>query len=370
MTVTNDFYSYLNDIAILSASIVFQIMVLLSERLCLIIAYFMYPSDITNEYSYTITMNLMSKLFLLIFVLLYAIICGKTDRQYPAVYNLLLIITPILSLIVLIIMPLSKDYIYSNMSFFVSVWIFLTLLNMIYLTLTEKLAESYNNKMIAEELQRQLNYQKEKYIQLGESYKTCRRLIHDIKHHNETLKKYIKNEKYDALSNYLSDFTNDLEKTYARFNTGNLVIDALLSNYSDLSKSADVEFKTNLELDITRIPVSDYDLSIIIGNLLDNSFKAVKEYDNHKRFVSVLIHISKNDKFIIIIENTYNKNISNHTSVSEKSLMHGYGINNVKSVVEHNHGIIQIDAEDTYKTTIIIPIIEIEKRATLPHFTE
>ena len=55
-------------LTILSASIVFQIMVLLSERLCLIISYFMYQSEITNEYSYTITMNLMSKLFLLIFV--------------------------------------------------------------------------------------------------------------------------------------------------------------------------------------------------------------------------------------------------------------------------------------------------------------
>ena len=254
------------------------------------------------------------------------------------------------------------------MSFYVVVWIFLTLLNVIYLTLIEKLSESYNNKMIAEELQRQLIYQKEKYIQLGESYKTCRRLIHDIKHHNEMMKKYIRDGKYDDLDNYLSDFTNDLEKTYARFNTGNLVIDALLSNYSDLLKSSGIEFKTDLELDITRIPVSDYELSIIIGNLLDNSFKAVKDFNNHNKFVSVIIHIGKNDKFTIIIENSYNKNISDNTSVSEKNLMHGYGINNVKSVVEHNHGIIQIDAEDTYKTTIIIPIIEIEKRATPPRF--
>lgn len=355
-------------LTILSASIVFQIMVLLSERLCLIISYFMYQSEITNEYSYTITMNLMSKLFLLIFVLLFTIICRKSYRQYPAAYNILLFITPILSLSVLIIMPLSKDYIYSNMSFYVVVWIFLTLLNVIYLTLIEKLSESYNNKMIAEELQRQLIYQKEKYIQLGESYKTCRRLIHDIKHHNEMMKKYIRDGKYDDLDNYLSDFTNDLEKTYARFNTGNLVIDALLSNYSDLLKSSGIEFKTDLELDITRIPVSDYELSIIIGNLLDNSFKAVKDFNNHNKFVSVIIHIGKNDKFTIIIENSYNKNISDNTSVSEKNLMHGYGINNVKSVVEHNHGIIQIDAEDTYKTTIIIPIIEIEKRATPPRF--
>ena len=355
-------------LTIISASIIFQIMVLLSERLCLIISYFIYPSKITNEYSYTITMNLMSKLFLLIFVLLFTILWRKSYRQYPAAYNILLFITPILSLSILVIMPLSNDYIYSNMSFYVAVWIFLTLLNVIYLILIEKLSESYNNKMAAEELKRQLIYQKEKYIQLGESYKTCRRLIHDIKHHNETMKKYIRDGKYDDLSNYLSDFTNDLEKTYARFNTGNLVIDALLSNYSDLLKSSGIEFKTDLELDITRIPVSDYELSIIIGNLLDNSFKAVKDFNNHNKFVSVIIHIGKNDKFTIIIENSYNKNISDNTSVSEKNLMHGYGINNVKSVVEHNHGIIQIDAEDTYKTTIIIPIIEIEKRATPPRF--
>ncbi|MCR5700692.1 MAG: GHKL domain-containing protein [Lachnospiraceae bacterium] len=350
---------------IISLSVIFQIMVLLSERFCLIISYFMYSNEITDEYSYMITMNLMSKLFLLLFVLFYNIITKKTYRDYPTVYNLLLLIAPVLSLLMLIIMPLSKDYIYTNLSFFVAVWIFMTLLNIIYLTLTEKLAESYNSKILSEELQRQLNYQKEKYIQLGESYKTCRRLIHDIKHHNEMLRKYIEDEKYDYLYNYLSDFTTDLEKTYARFNTGNLVIDALFSNYNDLLKTEGVDFITNLVIDITRIPVSDYDLSILIGNLLDNSYKATKECVESKKFVSVTMSTSRKNQFTIIIENTYNT--ETNTLPQKEDLQHGYGINNVKGVVEQYHGIIEINTSNTYKTTIIIPIIEIEKRTT-PHF--
>ena len=325
----------------------------------------MYSNEITDEYSYMITMNLMSKLFLLLFVLFYNIITKKTYRDYPTVYNLLLLIAPVLSLLMLIIMPLSKDYIYTNLSFFVAVWIFMTLLNIIYLTLTEKLAESYNSKILSEELQRQLNYQKEKYIQLGESYKTCRRLIHDIKHHNEMLRKYIEDEKYDYLYNYLSDFTTDLEKTYARFNTGNLVIDALFSNYNDLLKTEGVDFTTNLVIDITRIPVSDYDLSILIGNLLDNSYKATKECVESKKFVSVTMSTSRKNQFTIIIENTYNT--ETNTLPPKEDLQHGYGINNVNRVVEQYHGIIEIDTSNTYKTTIIIPIIEIEKRTT-PHF--
>lgn len=357
------FFFTKNYISMLGASIVFQIMVLLSERLCLILSYFIYPSEITNKYTYVISMNLMSKIILLIFTLLYNILMKKTYHRYPVVYNILLLITPVISLCILILMPLSKDYIYSNISFFAIIWGFITFLNIIYLILTEKIIDNYNNEIIYQALQKQLNYQKDKYIQLGESYKTSRRLVHDIKHHNETMKKMIQTEKYKELYNYLSVYTNDIEKSYARFNTGNLVIDALFSNYYDLFKSEKIDFKTKIDVDITKIPISDYDLSILIGNLLDNSYKAVKQCLDAKRFVSIIISTGTKDQFTIIIENSYLKT-TNKITLNVDNFQHGYGINNVKNIVNENHGIMEIDTTTTYKTTIIIPIIDIRKRTT------
>ncbi len=89
-----------------------------------------------------------------------------------------------------------------------------------------------------------MNYQKEKYLQLSESYKTGRRIIHDIKYQNEALKKYIKNHEYEALDNYLTAYTDSTKSTYASVCTGNLVIDSLITNYHNIASSK----KSNLQL--------------------------------------------------------------------------------------------------------------------------
>lgn len=109
---------------------------------------------------------------------------------------------------------------------------------------------------------------------MSESYKTGRRIIHDIKYHNEALKKYIKNHEYEALDNHLTAYTDSIESTYASVGTGNLVIDSLITNYHNIASSKKIIFTTSIMIEKAKIPVSDYDLCIILGNLLDNSLHA------------------------------------------------------------------------------------------------
>lgn len=340
-------------------SAVFQIAVLLSENICIIISSLLYDGTLTG-YEYDISMNLMSKIILLIFTVLLSLI-GKNGQKHPKVYSVLMLFTPILSLCLLVLMPLNHDYIISNISFFSIIWVYIAVINIVHTTLVEKLADSYASRMYASALEKQLVYQKEKYTQLGESYKTGRRIIHDIKHHNEVLKSYISRGNYEEMYGYLTSYSDALEKTYIKINTGNLVIDSLVTNYSDIAASSNIRFIYSLEVDNARIPLPDYELSIVLGNLLDNSLHACEHLASGNAFIKVNIVSDRTDRFIILVENTYSQKDrhSRHISID-----HGYGLDNVKQFVEAHHGLMKIDSADTFKTTVIIPITDRKQRYT------
>mgnify|MGYP004636026109 FL=1 len=349
-----------------ASAIIFQIFVLLSEKTCVILSNLLYDRQVLNGYKYEITMNLMSKIILLLFTIMLSIL-RKKEKHYPAEYNILMLFTPTTSLFVLIAMPIHNDYISNNLSFFFIIWIYIATINIVHSFLVKKLADSYIAKMHASELEKQINYQKEKYLQLGESYKTGRRIIHDIKHHNEILKRFISEEKYKEMYEYLTNYTDTLENTYIKVNTGNLVIDALVTNYFDLAASADISFAINLKVDNTKIPISNYDLCIILGNLLDNSLHACKTLPQGAAKISLTITTDKTDKFIILIENTY---ASKDDTSKKKSYENGYGLDNIRNAVEAYHGIITINPSDTYKTLISIPITDINQRYMPPPYPE
>lgn len=350
----------------IASAVFFQILVMLSEKICVILSNLIYDEAVLSSYKYEITMNLLSKIILLLFTAIISI-SGKKHKKYPVEYNILLLFTPVISLFLLIIMPINNDYINNNLSFFSIVWIYIAIINIVHSFLVEKVANNYIEKMHISELEKQVNYQKEKYIQLGESYKTSRKIIHDIKHHNEVLKRFISEENYDEMYEYLTNYTSILENTYIKVNTGNLVIDALVTNYFDLAASADITFVTNLKVDNTKIPVSNYDLCTILGNLLDNSLNACEGLPKKTAKISLTITTEKTDKFIIIIENSYS--IQDNGS-RRNPLEHGYGLDNVSNAVEFYHGIMKITSAGTYKTLISIPITDINQRYTLPVYSE
>ena len=163
-------------------SAIFQTAALISENICVTISSLLYSGTLTG-YEYDISMNLMSKIILLIFTILLSFM--KKDRpKHPKEYSVLMLFTPILTVCLLALMPLNRDYINSHISFFSIIWIYSAVINIVHTTLVERLADSYASRVYASALEKQLVYQKEKYTQLGESYKKGRRIIHDIKHHN------------------------------------------------------------------------------------------------------------------------------------------------------------------------------------------
>lgn len=340
---------------ILFCSILFQVMILLSEQICtLIISHTSADISSLDQHQYRLTMNLLSDMILLIMVMLFSLVFMKNFRSYPFEFNILLLVTPVLSILILIFAPRDSKTTVLHFQFYELLCLSVGILNVTNEWLLERTAQSYSDHLKLIRLTQQIQYQQEKYLQLSESYKNARRIIHDIKKHYSVMQEYIQAGQYKNLLEYLHISAKKLEQTYTKYNTGNLVIDSLLTNYDSLAAAEHIIFRAELHVDCSKIPVSDYDLCIILGNLLDNSLKACETgLVRDMQTIDILAETADSNQFLIRIQNTWNPD---NPESDRDDLYHGYGLENVEKIVDDSNGIMQINRSDLFIVRIMIPV--------------
>lgn len=346
----------------------FQVFASFSEYFFTLIVQRIRPEIFQMEYtSLRLFMSFGSTIILFLLCLACISVWNTKFSKKSAGFNLLLFSTPIISIIIMLSIPISEIVIYDNQHFPIIIYALLAALavlnitNHIFLSISFKQAESnYRIK----QLEQQINIQNEKYLQLSTAYRTNRSIIHDVKKHYFTVKEFVKNNEYDRLEEYLNISVDDLERTYADIHTGNPVIDSFVSNYKAVSNDNSITFTESICADPARIPVADYDLCIILGNILDNSLNACMKNIGTQNKIDLEISVNLNDTFLIYISNTYDPKMVD--DLDDSFFEHGYGLENVRRIVERHHGMMRVvtsDSEDPlFEVTIIIPIIDPKQR--------
>lgn len=342
-------------------SIIFQLFAVLSEHTFALLVRITTPDILTNPTPPLVSFfDFGSKIVLFIFIL-FSTILLKHDNKSNFEYHIFSLVTPLISLIILIVIPTKKIFVNDFSAYDLVILPCIITLNITNYLILERI--KYTHKLILKntQLKQQLNFQQDKYLQLSTAYKNTRRIVHDTKMHHFAILKYIEEKRYNELQNYVEFSYKELENTYAVFNTGNLVIDSFLSNYKNLAKEHSIDFNITLNLEASRIPVKDYDLCIILGNLLDNCFNACKHITTSNRWIDMCIYIDDSDKFRIECSNSV-KNLPDSFKPTE-SLEHGFGTTNIYNTVKKNLGTTATElTEDTYTTAIVIPITDKKKR--------
>lgn len=299
------------------------------------------------------TMNNGSKVVLLILCLSIVFVRKRESIISQWNYNMLLFSTPIITLAIYCILPLKKVYA-EDAVFYNLLFISLAVLNVINFILIKNNQAFVAMKFANTQMEQQIGFQKEKYEQLSQSYRNNRRLIHDVKKHYYSIQKYIHRNNLQGLLEYTHSAIDDLESTYVKYNTGNLVIDSLLTNYDTVYEANHIHFSVHLNVDCGQIPIKDYDLCIVLGNLLDNALQANDKIEILEREVLIEIETTENSKFRIHSENP----LPEHDFDVQKNILHhGYGLENMKKVVSENHGFVTIRTAEYFVIDILIPII-------------
>lgn len=190
-------------------------------------------------------------------------------------------------------------------------------------------------------------------------YRQTRGWRHDLKTHIQTMKAHLALKEYDELDAYLNELDEDLSKVDKIVKTGNVMMDALLNSKLSLavSKGIQVEAKAMVPREL---PVSEVDLGIIIGNMMDNAMEAcLKITEEEKRFLRVYIDILKGQLYIYVMNSVEGqpKKTGLLYLTTKNSRDHGFGLQRMDRVVEKYHGYLDRQSEEgVFATEVLLPL--------------
>lgn len=182
---------------------------------------------------------------------------------------------------------------------------------------------------------------------------------HDYHNHLQTMKAHLSLGQTTELSDYLDKLDNDLTSVDTVIKTGNITIDAILNSKISLAVSRKINVNTKATVP-SEIKISEVDLCVIIGNLLDNAMEAcLKQPNEAERFMRVYIGILKGQLYISV-SNSVGGEIkkSGKAYISTKdSFSHGFGLMRVDKIADKYSGYINRQNEDgVFATEVMLPL--------------
>ncbi len=212
---------------------------------------------------------------------------------------------------------------------------------------SEKKLESYQNDLLQKH-----------YNEVENMYRQMRGWRHDYKNHIATMKIHLEQGNYKLLGNYLNELNKDLTTVDTVLKTGNVMVDAILNSKISLAQSKDIHIDATAAVP-EKIRVSDTDICVIIGNLLDNAIEACcKLEDSDKRFIRIYIGLLKQQLYISI-SNSVGGEIKKEGKIyfTTKNENHGFGLKRIDKIVSKYGGYInRQDETDVFATEIMISL--------------
>lgn len=197
---------------------------------------------------------------------------------------------------------------------------------------------------------------KQQYTNTLQDYKTNSRKLHDMKYHYLLIEKYLKNNEINDALNYIHSMIKEIDCLQKNHYSGINEIDCLLSNKITYAKKFNIQIILNLNVLFN--PIKDYEICILLGNLLDNAIEAVQSLENTQKKIYLNMR-TENSMFILKITNPYKgaRNISDGHYLTTKSdkTIHGFGLDSVKNILNSYGGKLEIvDDGNTFCVMAII----------------
>ena len=201
--------------------------------------------------------------------------------------------------------------------------------------------------------------QSEKHLgEVRSIHKEMRGYKHDFHHHLQTLKGQLEAGEVDRALAYIEQLDNQLMNVDNLLKTGNVSLDAILSAKIAQAKvdSITVTVKANVPDSLT---ISDVQLSIIIGNLLDNAIEACRSVDSN-RFIRIYISMKgKMLYFSMLNSSGEKKKKTGSLFATQKEGMHGLGLRRAEAILEEHGGWVKYNSEDgAFTSEFLVPAVE------------
>lgn len=160
----------------------------------------------------------------------------------------------------------------------------------------------------------------------------------DYKHHLASMQNIVKAGYEKDIEEYLETLREGIDKNEINDFSKSRVVNALLDSFFEKCRNADIAFQVRVILPPDNT-IDDYELCIILGNLLENAITACRRTpENEKKYIEVSMRPREN-QYGINVENSYDGILKNdgktlYTTKKEG----GLGIKSIMTIARNRGG--------------------------------
>lgn len=202
----------------------------------------------------------------------------------------------------------------------------------------------------AQELEMQRNYYKDRI----RDEERVRSVYHDMKNHLLLLQMQTANSQ--ELQDSIQELKDQIQEYENYHHTGNEFLDIIIRDKAKTAQEKKIDFSAVVSFEAGSF-IEPLDISTIFGNALDNAIEASERLSEDRRLITVRANRVR-DMLVIIVENTTLAVFPELKGTTKKdTFAHGFGLLNIKNVVEKYDGQCSTKLEDgMFILKIILPI--------------
>ena len=302
-----------------------------------------------------------SKLFFfLVIVALKKVFTNEKIMELPPVHSILIVLIPVGSIYIMnavFILAYRAEWRYREAYSFGSVVILLfinVLIFYIYIKLAEDLQIRRMNLVYEQQLELYERYQKERELSILQ----IRDVRHSMRNHFLSILAYAEKGECGKIIQFVNDVMEEGKLMLSEaVNTGNIVTDSQVGYWQSVAENEGIKFQSELSIPM-EMPFRGADISLILGNLLENAVEAAQKVEGEK-YIRLKLKYDKRN-LLVIVENNYKGELVREKenklrTTKADAANHGIGISSVRRVAEKYQGTVNID--DTVSGRFVIRVV-------------
>ncbi len=203
-----------------------------------------------------------------------------------------------------------------------------------------------------------LSYQKSRLESLLSMSDEIRHQRHDLRHHLRTIDDLIQKGLYGETRDYIRTVTNAIPTYSVTEWCKNPVVNSTISYYSQCAEQENIQCEIHVEVPDFNHNISDSNLCVIFGNLLENAIEACRRMNSESRYIK-LCTILNGEMLYITMDNSYNGVVhkDGQEYLSSKRSGTGTGLQSVRSLAESHGGSAEFTPmENCFRTEVCVRI--------------
>lgn len=145
--------------------------------------------------------------------------------------------------------------------------------------------------------------QKKQFDSLSQHLEEMQKARHDLRQHLAVVQSYIDKNDRDGLKNYISIYKNELPPDILELYCRNDVVNALICYYAGISRNNKINFDAKVDYP-NLCSISDTDITVLLGNILENALEACKRQSVNQKFIKLSIKRHGQSELLILVDNT------------------------------------------------------------------